>query len=161
MLNMQPVKFWETNISGNFYDYRVKGQLNDVSFDKHSFTWSLRWNNIFHLWENTRIQLTPDYDSPEVEAQEMEEAEFELDGAIRQSFFNKKLNATLQVRDILNTGKHEETTDEDDFYSYRLYTHKAPIVMLNITWRINNYKDRSGRRGGRDGGMEGGMEGGM
>ena len=77
---------------------------------------------------------------------------------------NNKLNLTLQVRDIFNTGKRESETEANDFYSYRLYTHKAPIIMLNITWRINNYRNgRNNRQGGGEpegGGFEGG-EGGM
>lgn len=158
MLNLQPVKFWETDFTGNFYNYRVKGQLNDVDFDEQSFTWELRWNNTITLWENTRIQLNPAYHSPEIEPQEKEAGYFDVDGAIRQSFMNKKLQATLQVRDILSTSRHESTIDEPDFYNYRLYKHKSPIVMLNVTWRINNYKNN--KRGGRND-MEGGMEGGM
>lgn len=156
-LATQQTEWWESDLVGNFYDYRIKGELNDREFDRGTFTWSVRWNNIFNVGENTRIQLNPSYDSREVEAQEVEEPEFELDAAVRYSLKNN-LKFTLQVRDVLGTGKYESTTDEGDFYSYRLYTRKTPIVMLNITWQINNY--RNNKRGGRDEGvdMEGGEE---
>jgi outer membrane receptor protein involved in Fe transport len=161
MFNTAFFSWWEADLIGNFYDYRVKGEINGRAFDRGSFTWSARVNNIFRLGENTRVQLTPEYDSREVEAQDVEAPEFELDGAIRQSFMNNKLNLTLQVRDILATGKYEGEITEEDFYAYRLYRHKAPIVMLNITWRINNYRNGKNNRQG-DGGDEGfGDDGGM
>ncbi|MCF8228222.1 MAG: TonB-dependent receptor family protein [Bacteroidales bacterium] len=145
MLNLVPLKWWEANLTGNFYDYRVEGQLNDVSFDKRSFTWSVRWNNILNITKKTRIQLNPAYHSPEVEAQEKEEGYFVMHAALRQVIFEEHLNATLQVRDVFSTAKHESEIEGADFYNYRLYTHKSPIVMLNVTWRINNYRENNGR----------------
>ncbi len=160
MLNMNLTRWWETSLTGNFYDYRVNGQLNQVDFDKHSFTWSLRWSQVFNLAQNTRLQINPFYHSPEVEAQEQESGYFAVHGALRQSFLDNKLNFTLQARDIFSTARYESEINGADFYAYRLYRHDSPIVMLNITWRINNYKN--GRRAGRgqesiefdEGGME-------
>ena len=157
MLNMLPVKWWETNLTGNFYDYRVEGRLNDVEFDKRSFTWSLRWNNILNITKSTRLQLNPAYHSPEVEVQEQEEGYFVMHAAIRQVLLEDRLNTTLQLRDVFSSAKHESEIIGEDFYNYRLYEHKAPIVMLNLTWTINNYKDRQGP-GNMDDGMDGGGE---
>jgi len=152
MLNMNLNTWWETSLTGNFYDYRVKGRLNQVDFDKHSFTWSLRWNHIFNITDNMRLQLNPYYSSPEVEAQEKESGYFAMHGAVRQSFMNNKLNFTLQVRDVFGTARHESEINGADFYSYRLYRHESPIVMLNLTWRINNYRNGQRRdRGGNEG----------
>ncbi len=160
MLNLNLTDWWETSLTGNFYNYRVRGELNGQDFDRQSFTWSTRWSNIFNITESTRIQINPSYRSPEVEAQEREEGFLYVHGAIRQSFLENKLNLTLQVRDIFSTGKRESVIDEPYLYNYSLYTHKSPIVMLNVTWRINNY--RNGNNRGQDGmnmDMEaGGME---
>ncbi|MDZ7741146.1 MAG: outer membrane beta-barrel family protein [Bacteroidota bacterium] len=141
MLNLVPLKAWETNITGNFYDYRVEGRLNDVVFDKRSFTWALRWNNILNITKSTRLQLNPAYHSPEVEAQEKEEGYFVMHAAVRQTLVEEHLNATLQLRDLFSTAKRESEITGTDFYNYRLYEHKSPIVMLNLTWKINNYKN--------------------
>lgn len=161
ILNTELTEWWESDFSGNFYDYRVKGDINGESLDRGSFTWSVEWNSIFKITDNTRIQINPEYDSREVEAQETEKATFEVDGAIRQSLLNNKLNLTLQIRDIFNTDKYESETEASDFFSYRRYTHRAPIVMLNVTWRINNYRNDRNQAGGAErGGDNGGMEGG-
>jgi hypothetical protein len=159
MLSMDLFDWWESDFSGNFYNYRVKGDINGEELDRESFTWSVEWNNIFKITETTRIQINPEYDSREIEAQETESATFEIDGAIRQSFMDNNLILTLQVRDIFGTDRHESVIEANDFYSYRLYKHRAPIVMLNLTFRINNFGN-NGREDLNGGGDEGGFEGG-
>jgi len=153
MLNINFADWWENSFTGNFYHYRVKGELNDTEFDRESFTYSFNWNQTFHINDNFQVQLSPDYEGPEVEAQEREKASFEMDGALRYSLMNDNISLTLQARDIFSTGKHEEIVDEDDFYSYRLYENKSPILMLNLTWHINdNGEDRQERRRREGGG---------
>lgn len=152
ILNIQATKFWETDLTGNFYQYRVEGVLDDKDFSNESFTWGVRWNNTFKLKENISMQLNPAYSGPEVEAQEIEEGYFRLDAAVMMSFMEKKLKATLQVRDVFGTSQHESTLDLADFYSHRIYRHKSPMVMLNLSWRINNYKPS--KKGGRNGGVD-------
>src|SRR6056297_580940 len=156
MLNLKLIKWWDADITADFYDYRVKGEFNGIEYDEHSFTYNVRWNNTFTLWENTRLQINPAYHGPEIEPQEEEEGFFDVDAAVRQSFLSKKLQLTLQVRDVFGTSKYESTTETSDLYNHRIYRHKTPIVMLNVTWRINNYKSRNGNRqgGGEDMGGE-------
>jgi len=49
----------------------------------------------------TQIQLNPEHEGPEVEAQEREKGSFKLDGSIRQSLWNDQVRLTLQARDII------------------------------------------------------------
>ena len=139
MLSLKHFDWWESDYSGNFYNYRVQGSVFGEELDRGQFTWSVEWNNIFKLTRSTRLQISAEYDSPEIEAQETESATFEFDAAIRQSFLENRLLLTLQVRDVFATERHESYIDAADFYSYRLYQHRAPIVMLNLTFRINNF----------------------
>ena len=158
MLSNDFFNWWKSDLIGNFFDYRIKGEINGRAYDRGSFTWSLRWNNILKVGKKTRFQINPSYDSREVEIQDVEAPVFRVDGAIRHTFMENKLNLTLQVRDIFATAKHESEINEPDFYAYRLYRHRAPIIMLNISLRINNYQnDKKGQDGGiDDGGIEGG-----
>jgi hypothetical protein len=140
MLSLEHFDWWESDFSGNFYNYRVEGEVSGEALDRQQFTWSVEWNSIFRITETTRIQLYAEYDSREIEAQETESASFEFDAAIRQSFLENKLLLTLQVRDVFGTDQHESIIEANDFYAYRLYSHRAPIVMLNLTFRINNFR---------------------
>jgi len=141
MLSMEHFDWWESDFSGNFYNYRVNGEVAGEVLDRQQFTWSVEWNSIFKITETTRLQLYAEYDSREIEAQETESASFEFDAAIRQSFLENKLLLTLQVRDVFGTDQHESVIEASDFYAYRLYSHRAPIVMLNLTFRINNFRN--------------------
>lgn len=144
MLSMEHFDWWESDLSGNFYNYRVQGEVLGEELDRGQFTWSVEMNNIFRITKTTRLQFAAEYDSPEIEAQETESATFEFDAAVRQSFLDNRLLLTLQVRDVFGTDQHESYIEASDFYSYRLYRHKAPIVMLNLTFRINNFGENRG-----------------
>jgi hypothetical protein len=76
--------------------------------------------------------------------------------AARQDFMDKKLSATLQVRDIFSSAKHEFTSSGPDFYNYSKNVRESPIFTLTISYRFNNYKpDRKPRSGGGDDDLEG------
>jgi outer membrane receptor protein involved in Fe transport len=137
MFNFSIKNWWENSLNGNFFHYRVEGEINDREFDRKSFSWSVNWNQTFHIAKNTQIQLNPEYEGPETEAQEREKGSFELDGAIRQSLWNNKVRLTLQARDILSTDRYESVVDEPEFYNFRKFWRKTPVLMLNLTWNIN------------------------
>jgi hypothetical protein len=155
--NTKFFKWWDVDLTSNLYDYRVEGEYNGTDFNENGFTYDIRLNNTFAIGDNTSIQLNPRYSGPEIEPQEEQSAYYRVDGAIRQSFYNKKLQLTLQVRDIFSSGKHEATTRAADIYNYRLYEYKSPIVMFNVTWRINNFKKNGGQPQGEGGEMGGEM----
>ena len=46
-----------------------------------------------------------------------------------------------QVNDILKTGKREFTSQGIDFCNYNYFTRQAPMVMLNLKYNFNNYKE--------------------
>jgi outer membrane receptor protein involved in Fe transport len=144
MFNGILFKIWDINLTANFFDYRVVGTLNDIDFNRHSFTWSMRMNNIFKLTKTTRLQINPMYHGPEVEAQETEKGFFMLNASLRQDLWQNKISLTLQARDILATGIHESVVDEPSFYAYTLHTHKAPMLFLSVSWKINNYNKHNG-----------------
>ncbi|RKY53049.1 MAG: hypothetical protein DRP89_06760, partial [Candidatus Neomarinimicrobiota bacterium] len=139
MLTLFPFKWWNLNLMGNLFDYRVEGELNNVSFDQQSFNWSTRINNTFKLGKSTRIQLSAMYHSPSVSSQGRNEGYFFTNAAVRQDFWNRKLSATLQLRDILGTAEHEFTSEGPGFYSYNKFSRQPRILSFTLTYNINNY----------------------
>lgn len=158
MLSMEAYKFWNIDLMGNIYDYRVKGQLNGEDVDKSSFNWTTRLNNQFKLTETFQFQINAGYNSPTVSSQSKTKGNFTTDLAVRKDLFEKSLTLTLQVRDLLGTGRWESTTQTAGFYSSGVFKRESPMVMLNLRYTINNFKqrrDRSSDNGG-DYGEEGG-----
>ncbi len=140
MLSLGLVRWWNINLMGNFYDYRVEGTLYDKDFSEESFNWKVRANNTFKLTKSTRFQVNGFYNSPTVSAQGEREGFCLTDVAVRQDLMNRALSVALQVRDVFRTGKFEFTSEGPDFYSHREFTRKSPRVTLTLTYNFNNYK---------------------
>ncbi len=143
MLIYDPLEFWDMNLMGNLYDYRVRGRLYGESFDRNSFNWNLRMNNVFKVTKTTSFQVNGRYNSPTVFSQGRSEGFFSADLALKQEFMDRQLSLTLQVRDVLGTAKHEFTSTSPDLYSYQYFNRESPIVMLNIKFNFNNYKQKN------------------
>ena len=50
MMIFDPLEFWNLNFMANLYNYRIEGVLYDESFERESFNWSTRLNNMFKTW---------------------------------------------------------------------------------------------------------------
>jgi outer membrane receptor protein involved in Fe transport len=139
MFTFNPVKLWEVNLMGQFYDYKIQGALNGESFAGESFNWNVKDNNSFNVTSSTQLQLNVRYYSPSVSPQGRWEGYFTTDAAVKQDLLGKQLSLTLQVRDLFKTARWEFTSQGQDFYSYSHFTREAPRVMLNLRYNFNNY----------------------
>lgn len=146
------MRFWNLNLMGDLYQYRVVGDFGGQSFDHQSFTWSSRINNTFKLGKSWQIQWDGMYRSPSVSAQGRREGYFRSNLAVGRDFFDKKLTATLQVRDLFDTANWESSSQGPGFSSYSYNDMASPIVMLNLKFNINNYRERRGQPQGNTGG---------
>ena len=140
LFDLQLVKWWRINLSGDIYDYRITGRAGNEDFSNSSFNWGGRLSSEFRLPTQTRLTLGLHFESPEADAQGSDAGHFITDEAIRQQFFNRQLSLTLQVRDLLGTGKFESTAEGADFYSHFRFERSAPMVSLNLTWNFNNFR---------------------
>jgi hypothetical protein len=97
------------------------------------------------------------YNSPTVSSQGRWEGYFRSDLSIRHEIIENVLAATLQVRDLFGSRKHEFTSEGGNFYSYNYYSFQSPVLMLNLRYTFNNFKPER-KRGGDNGGFEGGED---
>jgi outer membrane receptor protein involved in Fe transport len=146
LINTDLFEFWNINLMGNIYDYRMKGILYNEAINRSSFNWRSRLNNVFKLGL-FQIQLNVQYNSPSISSQGRREGFFTTDAALRTDVLNKKLSLILQVRDLFKTGKNEFTTQTPDFYSYSYFKREAPMVMLTMKLSLNNYKQQREQQG--------------
>jgi len=146
MVSYSPAKWFTTNLMGDLYDYRLKGTLYDKPFEQHNFSWNARFNNTFKVGTSSRFQLDFMYQSQSVRAQGTSEGFFSASAAYKQDFFKRKMSATLQVRDLFGTWKHEFVSKGEDFYQYTYFKPHTPFVMLTLTYKINNYKAKRNNR---------------
>lgn len=140
MLNLGIFKWWEMDLSGNLYNYRIEGTLYNDYFERTSTNWSTRFNNTFTLHKNAKLQLSSRYNSSTVTAQGTSSGFFSVDAAFKMSFLQRKLTANIQARNILGTALREHTTEGQDFTSYYKYLPVSPVLMLTVSYRFNNFK---------------------
>jgi outer membrane receptor protein involved in Fe transport len=147
MLSLKPADLWNMNLIGNLFNYRVEGELYGSSFDSDDFNWSARINNTLNITQNTRFQLNGRYMSESVTSQGSRDDYLTVNLALKHDFISRIFSATLQVNDIFNSAKREFVSSGVDFYSYSRGDQKAPIVMLNLSYNFNNYKQERQRDG--------------
>ncbi len=147
MLTLFPVQWWNMNLMGNIYNYRVKGILYGEPFDENSFNWSVRLNNTFRASKSTRIQFSANYSSPTVSAQGKDGGMFFTNLAFKQDFMDRKFSATLQIRDLFGTASHYHKNEGPNFYSYMKFERQPRMLSFTLTYNINNYKTERERNG--------------
>ncbi|MBK9099815.1 MAG: TonB-dependent receptor [bacterium] len=150
--------FWNVNLMGNVYNYRVEGNIQGEAFSNESFNWQTRMNNTFKLWSSTQIQFNLNYNSPTVTSQGRWEEFFSSDLSIRQEIIENILAVTLQIRDVFGTAKREYTSEGINLYNYNQFDMHTPALTLNLRYTFNNYKPKREGRGEDNGTFEGGED---
>lgn len=145
-LNWRALKWFNMNASANIYDYRITGDIVSSGTDNQSTNWGLRSNFNITFPASTMLQLTGFYRGPSITAQGESEGFFMTNMALRKDFMDKRLTATLQVRDVFGQMRHEFTSMGDQFYSYSKFNRESPVFNITLSYKINNYKDRQQRK---------------
>ncbi len=150
--NINFTKWLLVNTSVSMYNYRITGNLSGETFNRESTNWNGRMNATFKFSPDSRLQITGFYRGPSVSAQGESKAMFFSNISYRQEFMDKKLSATLSVRDPLGTGKFERESYGSDFKSYFKWSREPRIFMLTLSYKINNFKsdERGNGPGGED-----------
>ncbi|HYW95236.1 MAG TPA: outer membrane beta-barrel family protein, partial [Bacteroidales bacterium] len=152
MIDYSELKWLELNLSGSVYRYSEKGNLEGVNISKESNNWDSRLNATFNFSTKTRLQLQAFYNGPSVTIQGTREGFFFTNLALRHDFLDRKLAATLQVRDLFGTANFEQTSYGNGFNTYMKFSREPRIVMLSLSYKLNNFRQK------RQGNMENGGE---
>jgi outer membrane receptor protein involved in Fe transport len=163
MANTDVTKWWQLNLTADVFHYQLKGIIDGADVSSVSNTWRTNFNTTFKMKWDTRLQIMGVYNGPSVTLQGKREGFFVTNLAIRKDLLKKKMTITLSARDVFATGKFAFTADGPDFYSHNQFRREAPVVTLNLTYRINNYKQAARRANAEQGGEDsgGGMDMGM
>ncbi len=142
MIDYNQLKWLDLNLSGSLYRYSENGKLEGVNISKNSTNWDSRLNATFNFSTKTRLQMQAYYNGPSVTIQGTEKGSFFTNLALRHDFLDRKLSATLQVRDVLGTMKHESTSYGTGFSTYMRFSHEPRVLMLSLSYKLNNFKQR-------------------
>lgn len=155
VLSLNLFNWWKSEISGDVYQYRLRGSLAEQSFNRESFNWNGRLSNTFRFGKGTRIQLNGRYNSATVTAQGTRGDYWTADIAISQEMLKKKMSAILQVRDLFGEVVRNRESFGPDFHAYSEYYNLAPRVALTLNYRFNNYQRQREKNRSNGGDMGG------
>ncbi len=156
--NLAYKKWLILNASANVFNYRITGEIDGESIDRESTNWGGRMNTTFKLAENSRFQITAFFRGPSVSVQGESKAMFFSNLSYRHEFMDKKLSATLSVRDPLGTARFQRESYDTTFYNSFRWEREPRVVMLTLSYKINNFKEDRRNSGNNGGGMN--MDGG-
>lgn len=148
MANLRLVSWFSMNASFNIYHYKLEGSIEGEDVASNSTNWSGRMTASFSIKKSLRIQWMGIYRSKTVTLQGTRKGMFYTNLAVRKDFLKHKLNLTLSARDILGTAQYESTATGEGFHSHSIFRRESPIVLLNIAYVINNYKQKQRRNAG-------------
>ena len=83
-------------------------------------------------------QVSGNYRSPVASSQGRRHHNFSMNAGLRRAFFNKKVNASLSVRDIFNTNKFRNNTFSDTFDQEEEFQRSGTTLYLNLSYNFGN-----------------------
>ncbi|MFH2141165.1 MAG: outer membrane beta-barrel family protein, partial [Bacteroidota bacterium] len=140
MLNLDPYKWINLNLSGDAYNYKMLGTLDNRNVNKNSFNWDIQMSATFKFNPTTRFQVAGNYSSPSVEAVGIREAMYGASLAFRKDVLKKQGTISLNIQDVLRTQVYKITTHTDTYESHIGFIGESPVVRLTFSYRINNYQ---------------------
>ncbi|NOZ35162.1 MAG: TonB-dependent receptor [Chlorobi bacterium] len=155
--NLQFFKWWNLYANINLYNFNLEGETAGETTKNNSYNYDGRINSTFMFTKNSRLQINGFYNAPTVTTQGNRKGFYIISAAYRQEFLKKKLSVVLRVNDIFKTGKYITDTEGLGFTSHNEMLREAPVFMLSLSYKINNYKQKRGDRENMNDMDEGGM----
>jgi len=88
------------------------------------------------------MRLEAYYVSPMVSTQGRVDGFFYVNATVRQQLFNRKLIASLVVRDILSTAEYIQTRSGTGLESLSKIYPRSPLFTLSLSYTFNNFKSQ-------------------
>ena len=139
---LNPFPWWQFYAGGNLYHYDINGSFAGESVNTNSWIYSLNVNTTFKLSPTFNVQWTLNYLSPQNTAQGEDSRFLSPNLTVQKSWMDGKLSATLQWLNMdvgwLPSNEQRITTQRPgEFYTTTNYVYEVDVIMLNLSYRIN------------------------
>lgn len=143
MADFSVTDWWSINANANLYNYKITATVEEVKTTRQDFSWSTQLVNSFDLSKTTSLQVIGLYNSSTVRSQGELSDYYFLDIAVKQQFFNKKLTASLQLKDVLQSLNYELYTETGNMKLLGDFNNESPILLFSISYNLSNYKKKT------------------
>ena len=136
--------FWRLNINAAIFRSKIRGKIGDFEgvanagerIANENTTYRAKLNTSFKLPLGIRLQLTGNFDGPEVEAREEEKAQYYMNAGLEKSLFDGDGSVGINVRDVLDTRRMKEIGNNQTFSETRTRERLAQTFMVNFSYTI-------------------------
>ncbi|MDB5274028.1 MAG: TonB-dependent receptor [Chitinophagaceae bacterium] len=141
--NLKPIKWWSIYLGGNVYDYKIAGTLfnQTVSVYNEAIAFSINTNHTFTVTKTFSVQFSLNYLSRRPTAQGEDSRFITPTASVKKSFLKGKLTAVFQWQNIglgiIPSNEQRITTSGSNFYTTTNYIQEKDILLLNLSFNIN------------------------
>lgn len=136
--------FWRLNINGAIFQSSISGEIGNFegvenageNISNQNTTYRAKLNTSFKLPFNFRLQLTGNFNGPEVEAREEEKAQYYMNAGLQKSLFEGDGSIGINVRDVLDTRRMKEIGKNENFSEVRTRQRLAQTFMISFSYKI-------------------------
>lgn len=147
-LNASVFDWLRMNGEFSYYFQQSKGEFRGSDFNSAAYGWNARIIMMATLPGAINMQVNYDYTAPQVIPQGKRYEFAIMSMSCNKSFVDDQLTVGLNWTDCLRTARFGGTVDSADFNTVLLNQRDYTLLSLNVSYRINNYRERRGQQPG-------------
>ena len=149
--NYDAAKWLNIYASTSLYKYKLESNLENNEGVKETTNFDGRMNVTFKLPSKTRIQLSGFYRGPSITATGNRSSFMAANFAVRQEFLDRRLTATLNIKDVFASMKFKFDSYIDNVENYFVFYREPQVITLSLSYKLNNYKKKQNGNGDENG----------
>ncbi len=141
-LTLTPVKWWDFFLSGNVYNYQIRGTLfnNAVTVKNGGIAYSISTNQAIQFTKTWSTQFNLNYLSLRPTAIGEDSRFISPNISIKKTFFNNALSVVLLWQNLscglIKSNEQRITTWGSNFYTTTNYIQEKDVVWINLSYQF-------------------------
>lgn len=150
----RPTAFMNVRFYANLYDSYIEYVQGEDKVLNHKTSYSLRVNFWAKLWDILEVYASGRYKSPTQSLYAESKSTYSIDGGLRADFLKRKISVFVNVQDIFNWNKSENTTSNPYYISYSSQkVTNSRFISAGVTFRFGKMElEKRAKMGGEGGG---------
>ena len=139
---------WKAYLGGNVYHYSINGEFDNRPVIQNAWVYSFNFNTTLNITPTLSSQFTLNYLSARITAQGEDSRFYQPSLNIRKTFMEGRLSLNFLWQNIdmglLKTNEQRITTFRPgEFFTTTNYIYEVDMLILNLSYTINNSKNRA------------------
>jgi len=131
-------KKWKIYLSGNLFQFDVRGKFNGIETTQNSFNYNFNGNTVFDISTRLRFAWDFNYLSKSVTTQGMDSELLLSNASLKYTLWQNKGILSFQAQNIFNSNIQTIQTQTRDFFSSTDYRKWDRVFLISLGFRIND-----------------------